>query len=145
MKRLRSIWVPILMFVVGLIIGCGVTAYLGFRQADSYMTDSSLGGVGIKCNLLQLLQDGDTNKVIQSLEGEMDADILQYAAMKRKVPVHKLEPSVVRLITRVRDYRAAHPYSSGDPRIDRFVASILSLTNKTMWPNTALEPTATAP
>ena len=145
MKRLRSVLVPILVFIVGLIIGGAVTAYFGFRLADTYMTDKAIGDLGYKYALLQVLGAGNTNKVMDAFEQEIDGDIVQLAAEKRHVPISKLKPSVIRLITRVRDYRAAHPYSEGDPKLDRAIASILSLTNKTMWPNTALEPTPTAP
>lgn len=143
MKRLRSLLAPILAFVIGLIIGGAVTAYVGFRLAHTYLTDSSLGGIGQNYALLQVLRTGDTNKVRDSLEMEMNGDIVQLADERRHVPVSKLKPSVIRVITQVRDYRAAHPYSMGDPKMDRFVGSILSLTNKTMWPNTSLEATAT--
>jgi hypothetical protein len=64
--------------------------------------------------------------------------------MKQKIPVAKLKPSDVRLITRVRDYRAVHPYTE-DPEVDQTVASILSLTNATIWPNSAPAPAPTAP
>ncbi len=145
MRRLCTFLLPILVFVIGLVVGCTVSAYFWVRWADTYMTDSSIAGIGERYAVLQVLRTGDTNKAIDALEEEMNGEVLQFAAMKRGVLVAKLKPSEVRLITRVRDYRAAHPYSSGDTEIDRFVASVLSLTNKTMWPNTALEPTATAP
>ena len=136
MKRLRSILLTLLVFVIGLVVGCALSAYFGFKWADTYMTNSSFVGVGDRYVVLQALRAGDTNQAIDALEQQMDGQILQFAAMKLDVPLAKLKPSDVRLITRVRDYRAAHPYRE-DLEVDRAVASILSLTNKTMWPNTA--------
>jgi hypothetical protein len=99
------------------------------------MTNNSFVGISDRYTALQTLRAGDTNKTVDALESQMNGEILQFAAMKLNVPVAKLKPADIRLITRVRDYRTAHPYTEGTPEIDQTVASILSLTNKTMWLN----------
>jgi len=108
------------------------------------MKDSSFVGVSDRFTVLEALRAGDTNKAIDILEGQMNGEILVFAGIRNDVPVSKLPPGVVRLVTKVRDYREAHPYTEGGG-IDQTVASILSLTNSTVWPNTTLELTATAP
>jgi hypothetical protein len=111
---------------------------------ETYMKESSFVGVGDRFIALEALRAGDTNRAIDELEGQMNGEILVFAGINNDVPVGKLQPGVVRLITKVRNYREAHPYTE-DPDIDSTVASILSLTNTSVWPNTALAPAATAP
>lgn len=132
-----------LAFAIGLIVGCALSAYVGFKWADTYMTANSFVGISDSYEALRALRAGDTNEAIDTLELQMNGHILEFAAARKDIPLAKLKPSDIRLITRVRDYRAAHPYLE-DPQLDPVIASILSLTNKTMWPNKSL-PTATAP
>jgi hypothetical protein len=144
MKRLRSFLLAILIFGVGLACGGALSAFFYIRWIDTYMTSDSFVGISDRFMVLRALRAGDTNEAIDTLEEQMNGQILGFAGMRKDVPLAKLKPADIRLITRVRDYRVVHPYSE-DPQLDPVIASILSLTNKTMWPNTALERTPTAP
>ena len=131
----ESILLGIFLFVIGLGVGYALSAFSYIRWIENDMTNSSFVGISDRYVALQALRSGETNKAIDALEGQMDGEILAFAAMKQNVPIASLKASDVRLIKRVRDYRAAHPYSE-NPDINWTVASILSLTNKTLWPDT---------
>jgi hypothetical protein len=133
----------IIVFIVGLVAGCGLTAYFAYKWVDTYMTNTSFVGIHDRYVVLQALQAGDTTNAIKHLETQMNGEVLVFAGMKAKVPIAQLEPSDVRLITQMRDYRAIHPHAD-DPEIDQTVASILSMTNATLWPDVESTSTATA-
>jgi hypothetical protein len=123
----------VIALLIGLAVGCGLTAYFALKWADSYMTDASFVGVSDRYQVLQALRTGDTNSAINSLELQMNGQILAFAGMKQGIPIAKLKPSDIKLISRVRDYRAMYPYKEST-EIDPTVASILSLTNTTLLP-----------
>jgi len=129
-----GVLLAICLFVIGLAVGAAFSSFFFIRWIDTYMTDSSFAGIGENFMTLQMLRAGEANRAIETLELQMNSEIISYAAMKRHVPVASLNASEVRFIKRVRDYRAVHPYSE-DPEIDQSVAGILSLTNNTLWPD----------
>jgi hypothetical protein len=143
MKKYLSILLPVAALVIGLVGGWFTAAHLYNNFIGDYMMSDTSVGIGDRYEVLQALRAGDTNKAVDALELQMNGDmrplngdILTFAGIRRDVPIAKLKPSEIRLITHVRDYRIAHPYVS-DPEIDRNVASILSMANKTMWPDSA--------
>ena len=139
MKRFWSILLAILLLSVGLVGGSVLSSFFYIRYIDTYMRNSSFVGISDRYEVLQALRAGETNKAIDALEEQMGGQILEFAGIRKDTPVAKLRPSDVRLITRVKDYRTIHPYSE-DPKLDPVIASILSLTNRTMWPDSSPEP-----
>jgi hypothetical protein len=136
MKKLLLLLLAILIFGGGLICGGAFSSFFYKRWIDTFMASDTYVGISDRLMALRMLRAGDTNQDIDTLEQQMNGQILGFAGMRKDIPLAKLKPSDVQLITRVRDYRAAHPYSE-DPQLDPHIASILSLTNKTMWPNPA--------
>jgi hypothetical protein len=132
--------VAVLIFVVGLISGVALSSVFYNRWISTYMMNESVVGIGDRYSVLKEFQAGNTNETIRLLESQMNGEILEFAGIREDVPVAKLKPGEIRLIKLVRDYRAAHPYNDGDSDIDQTVSSILSLTNKTMWPAVETKP-----
>jgi hypothetical protein len=124
-------------FVIGLIAGCSLTAYFAFKWADTYMSDTAFVGISDRCQVLQTLREGGTNNAVDALEEQLNGEILLFASMKQNIPISELKPSEIGLMRRVRDYRASHPFKEGSG-VDESVASILSLTNATLWPEPPL-------
>ena len=130
----ESILLAIFLFVIGLGGGIALSSFYLLRWIETYTTNSSYVDISDSLRTLQALRSGETNDAIEALELEMNGKIFSFAMMKQNVSVANLKASDVQLIKRVREYRAAHPYSE-NPDIDRTIASILSLTNKTLWPD----------
>lgn len=133
----------IFIFVTGLILGAGFTVYFFTKWTDTYMKNQSFVGIADRYMVLKAIRGSQTDWAVDALELQMNGEIMKFAANEKDIPLSRLKPSDLRLIAKVKNYRIAHPYAE-DPDVDRTVASILSLTNKTLWPNTALEPTPTA-
>jgi hypothetical protein len=86
-------------------------------------------GVCDTLHVLKALRAGDTNEAIDELEGQMDRHLMGFGAMVQAVPQAERKPTDFRVISRIREYRAAYPRRTDSAEIDQFVAGILSLTN----------------
>ena len=75
MKRLRSILVAILVFVIGLNIGCALSAYFGFRWVNTHITDSVSHGQEVgeeigatyAAEAVKCIDEGDTQRAVRFL------------------------------------------------------------------------------
>lgn len=137
MKEGKSILMAILMLIAGLICGGALAAHFYNRWMESYLTSASCVGISDRYVVLRALRAGDTNQAATFLEQQMDGQILLFAAMKSDLPVASLQRADISLLARVRDYRLVHSYRGDGGDSDRTVASILSMTNKNVWPDAA--------
>ncbi len=59
----------------------------------------------------------------------MDSHLSGLGSMIEDVPPNKRRPADIRLLTRVGEYRAAYPRTTGSADIDSDIAEVVSLTN----------------
>jgi thiaminase len=134
MKTLR----PILFLVIALLVGWAVGSYSTEHFYDKwirrYQTHKAFEGVNERLTVLNALRAGDTNGTAELLESQMDGQIMLLAPFLQEMPAGQLQPQNFRLLTQLRDYRAAHPRKSGQPEIDQIIAVILSSTNSQTHP-----------
>jgi hypothetical protein len=55
--------------------------------------------------VLHQLRSDDTNQAIETLEGQLDTQIIELGMLDKDMPVAKRDPAHLRLITRLHDYR----------------------------------------
>jgi hypothetical protein len=128
MKKYVTILLPIVMLIIGLAGGWFASAHFYNRWIEWYMMTSASNSLGERCRALTELRAGDTNQTAQTLETLMDGDILDFGSFFRDTPADKRRPQDIRLLTAVRDYRAAHPWkAAGYPDIDKGVADVFAL------------------
>ena len=121
-----------LLFVsFALLLGWAVGSSLSDRFYDHWInrfqTHDAVVGAGDRLAALHALRTGDTNQVAECLEVQLDSQIMALGAMLRNVPVASRPAEAVRLLARLRDYRAVHPRKTGRPEFDNGVAAVLSL------------------
>src|SRR5262245_45580 len=123
MSKSRAVVVCTIVLIVGLLVGGGSTAwfYSQFLLPQSLAT-SAAAGVGNKVAVLKALKTGDSTKVTSLLETELNGDLIILGL----VPGSTIDARMSRAIARAADYRAASPYSSGDPVVDSAVSDVLS-------------------
>lgn len=81
-----------------------------------------------RCRVLIQLRASKTNEAAGTLETLMDGDILAFGSFVRDVPPDDHRAADMKLLTRVRDYRAANPWkAAGYPDIDTGVAEVFAL------------------
>ena len=130
MKKYLHIFIPVLTLIIGLVAGWFASAHVYNKWIESYMTSTSFVDLSDRYTVLSTLRAGDTNKASDLLESQMTGDILVFGSMIRDVPTDKRKPSDTRLLTRVRDYRTAHPFVTTDyPDVDKGVSEVFSLLN----------------
>ena len=76
--------------------------------------------------LLKAIRSGDTNEAIETLEADLDTNILLIGAVAEATPPSERDKQWFSRIRWLRDYRATHPRKS-DQFIDEQVAHYLSL------------------
>jgi hypothetical protein len=76
--------------------------------------------------LLKAIEAGNTNEAIETLESELDTQIMYIGAVTEATPVSQRDKQWLSRLRWLSDYRANHPRKS-DPFIDEEVAHYLSL------------------
>ena len=133
MKKYLPILIPFLTLIGGLVAGLFISSHFYNKWIENYMTSDTFVALSDRYSVLHALRAGDTNEVVDLLETQMTGDILSFGGMRRDVPADKRRPADIRLLTRVQEYRAAHPWKTTDyPDVDKGVADVFSLvsTNK---------------
>lgn len=128
MKKFIPIWLPIATLVVGLVGGWFASGRFYNRWMESYMKTERYNQLSQRCRVLVQLRAGKTNEAAETLETLMDGDILVFGSFIGDVRPEERRAADTKLLTTVRDYRAAHPWkSTGYPDIDKGVADAFAL------------------
>ncbi len=129
MKTIR----PILFLIIALLVGWAIGLYSTQHFYDKWIrhsqTQNAFMGVNDRLTALIALHAGDTNGAAELLETQLDGQLAVLAPIIQNMPSGELQPRNLRLLTQLRDYRAAHPRKTGGPEIDQIIAGILSSTN----------------
>jgi len=127
-----------LLISLALVAALGVGFFLGrwqfARSADKYYAQLMMPEVrrasadfSHAAGLLKAIRSGDTNEAIQTLEEDLDTNILMIGAAVQATPVSKRDRQWLSRIRWLREYRAEHPRKPEFTAIDEQVAHILSL------------------
>lgn len=134
MKKYVIIFLPVATLLIGLVGGWFASAHFYNHFIETYMKSQTFVDLSDECRTLNHLHTGDTNRAIEDLEVSMEGNIVAFGSLIRDIPADKRKPEDVRLLTAVRDDRAAHPWKAeGYPEVDSAVADVLALvsTNQT--------------
>ena len=134
MKTIRPILFLVVALLAGWAIGLYSTEHFYDKWIKRYQTRNAFEGVNDRLSALTALRAGDTNATAELLESQLDGQITRLAPILQDVPAGQLQPQNLRLLTQLRDYRAAHPRKSSGPDIDPIIAAALSSTNNQNHP-----------
>jgi hypothetical protein len=83
--------------------------------------------LGVTLAILQRLRDGRTNQAYELLEGNLDADIIGFAASYRELPASLRGQTSLKVLGWARDYHAKHPSQHPSQIIDDGVANAFKI------------------
>ena len=129
MKNVRPILFLIIALLAGWAIGLYSTQHFYDKWIRRHQFHSALEGVNDRLTALNALRAGDTNGTAELLEAQLDGQITALGAVLQDMPAGQLQPRDLRLLTQLRDYRAAQPHKTSRPEIDQILAGVLSSTN----------------
>jgi len=122
-----------LVVIAALVIGFFLGRWQIRHTVDSYFAEMSRPEVrrataefSKAAGVLKAIRAGDTNEAIETLESELDTQIMYIGAVTEATPVSERDKQWLSRIRWLRDYRVTHPRKS-DPFIDEQVAHYLSL------------------
>ena len=122
-----------LTVVAPLVVGFFLGRWQVRHTLDSYLAEMSRSEVqrataefSKAAGVLKAVRAGDTNQAIESLESELDTQIIYVGAITEATPISQRDKQWLSRLRWLRDYRAVHPRKS-DPLIDEQVAHYLSL------------------
>jgi hypothetical protein len=128
MKKYVTFLLPIATLVIGLVGGWFATAHSYNQWIASYMKTSASVNLDARCRALSQLRAGNTNQAVETLEIEMNGDILTFGSFLRDMPADEHRAADMKLLAAVRDYRAVHPWKTADyPDVDKAVAEVFAL------------------
>jgi hypothetical protein len=135
-----------LLILIGLVIGLalnGCLIYYFLRRLDAKWS-RLVADIDLSQTYLDLdhLRSGKVDVVINWNEHRLNAAVIGLARQLRTITPRRRRSDDVYWLRKVREYRAKFPYTAGID-IDAGVVEAFVLLDG--WPNTTLEPTATAP
>jgi hypothetical protein len=129
MSKTKAITLACCTLIAGLVCGGWSTGVL----FASYVKFTAQGNkavpyVGTAWNLrdLENLRNGDTNSAIESLESQLDGNLVELWIWNKDTPAGKRDAHLLKLLSKVRDYRTEYPRAKQLPEIERTVAEVLS-------------------
>jgi hypothetical protein len=129
MKLSRQILIPIVALLLGWVVGLYSTENYYDRWILRYQTRNAFSGASDRLVVLKALRDGDSNNAVESLEGQLDNQIVLLEPLLKNSSAEPLTARNVLLMTQLRGYREAYPRQTSRPELDRTVAGVLSATN----------------
>jgi hypothetical protein len=78
--------------------------------------------LGVTLHILRDLREGRTNHAYETLEGQLDVDIIGLVASYRELPASAREQPGLKVLGWTRDYRAKYPFKHRYPSVDDGVA-----------------------
>ena len=114
---------------LGIVIGGGLVGYWTaqyMKFAASSMTAVSYTGAAQSVMRLDHLRRGDTQFPIESLEVQLDGDLIGLWGFYKDTPVDKRDAHLLKLLAKIRDYRAKYSRKTEHPEIDQSVAEVLA-------------------
>lgn len=134
MKKARPFLIVILALLIGWAIGLYTTDHFYEKWIRRYRIRNAFEGINDRFAALNAVRAGDTNGTVELLESQMDGQIMVLGVLIPDLHADQLMPWDIRLITRLRDYRAAYPRKTNSLEIDRIITGALSLTNSQNQP-----------
>ena len=122
MTNTRVVLICTAVFVAGVAVGAAAIWVMTERATAQAIANDAAAGVGGKVPVLKALRDGDALKASAMLESLLDSDLVTLSL----VPETTINPTMKRAIARAADYRAEHPYKSGDPVVDPAISDVLA-------------------
>jgi hypothetical protein len=110
--------------VGGLLVGFVFGWYLKFTASGMEARACTSAAQSIR--LLEHLREGDAQSRIDSLEVQLDGDLVSLWAFYKDAPPGKRDPHFLKLLGKIRDYRAKYPHTTGHAELDHTVAEVLA-------------------
>jgi hypothetical protein len=114
------------MLVVCCACGCACRHDAAMQLSTQAAYAHAFLSAGDPFEILRDLRAGDTTNAIETLENRLDGGIIELSAALPEQRDQKKRAAYVRLLKKVRDYRAAHPWKSASPEVQGAVAKALA-------------------
>ena len=135
MKLSRQILIPIVALLLGWVVGLYSTQNYYDQWILRYQIRNAFSGANDRLVVLKALHDGDSKGAVESLEGQLDNQVVLLEPLLKNSSAEPLTARNVLLMTQLRDYRAAHPRQTSRPELDRTVVRVLSTTREQNFQN----------
>jgi len=137
MSKKKAIILAVCSLIAGLLcggwgLGFAFVGYLNFTQR----AQKAVPYVGAWEDLraLRNLRNGDTNSAIESLESQLDSNLVELWIWHKDTPLEKRDLHLLKLVSEVRDYRTKYPRAKQLPEIEQMVAEVLSWSDSKQRP-----------
>lgn len=94
---------------------------------NARLVSQKYADMGVTLAILQRLRDGRTNQAYELLEGNLDADIIGFAASYRELPDSLRNQTSLKALGWARDYRVKYSSSNHSQIVDDGVADVFKI------------------
>jgi hypothetical protein len=129
MSNTKAIILACISLILGIVIGGGLVGYWTVRYmkfAALAMEAVSESGAAQSVMRLDDLRRGDAQFPVESLEVQLDSDLIGLWGFYKDTPADKRDAHLLKLLAKIRDYRAKYPRKTEHPEIDQTVAEVLA-------------------
>ena len=127
MSKRAAIILAVVALIVGAVAG-GWSVAVFYDRFTSWLVIGSLtADASTTVSDLRYLRAGDTTNVVELLEIKLDGDLIGLVPFLADPRQFKRDPSYIKTLQRVRDYRAQFPHKSDSPEVDEGAAKAFNL------------------
>jgi len=112
------------IIIGGLLVGYVFVQYLKF--SGSGMEAQAYTSAAQSLRVLDYLRQGDAQSPIESLEVQLDGDLVSLWGFYKDTPADRRDPHLLKLLAKVRDYRAKYPHKTGHAEMDQTITAVLA-------------------
>jgi hypothetical protein len=130
MKRIYIFLIGLSALAIGGIAGF---YFAGHRYAHTvvYLISSyEFGRAADTFNTLRDLRAGETNRVFDALESDLDWSVISLRGILDDYPAVEHAPDYTNLVRRIADYRAVYPHRDDNTNMDASVIQVLTAIKK---------------
>jgi len=128
MSKVKAVVIACSAVLAGIVIGGLLVGYACIRTIkfiNSGNEARAYTSAAQSFMLLDQLRRGDVQSPIDSLEVQLDGDLISLWGYHKDAPADKRDPHLLKLLAKVRDYRAKYPHRIQHPELDRTIAEVL--------------------
>ncbi|MBI3849366.1 MAG: hypothetical protein HY298_03595 [Verrucomicrobia bacterium] len=116
----------IICFLGGMLVG-GALVYLVIEKKVLLPSiyNSAAAHAAAYHRILAYTREGKTNDAIDSLESELDGELLHFFNYDKNQP--RIDPMQFRIISRIATYRQTHPHKTESKEVDAAVQKVLAM------------------
>lgn len=119
----------VLALILGIATGWFISGHFYSGVFTKFFASTAFVDVNDAYSTLKALRAGEVSEATDLLEARMDGDLMVLGTLLEDIAPEDREPTRIRLLSLVKEYRDDYPRSTDEPEIDEAVDEALALSD----------------